>query len=172
MKLRILLLFIAVLAFAPIVAAQPDPPHVAELQFVNELRKRGDAALAMDYLQRLSKNPSPELAKEQPEGKFYNPYFASAHWIGMPPPLSDGQVTFDDGAPNKVDDEARDVAAFLAWAAEPKMEERKAFGFGAMIYLLIFSVLLWFSYKRIWRNVATAPWASPSDFSSRPAILK
>ena len=46
------------------------------------------------------------------------------------------------------------MAAFLAWAAEPKMEERKTFGLGAMIYLLIFTGLLWFSYKRIWRNVA------------------
>ena len=43
----------------------------------------------------------------------------------MAPPLADGQVTFDDGAPNKVDDMARDVSAFLAWTAEPKMEERK-----------------------------------------------
>ena len=45
-------------------------------------------------------------------------------------------------------------SAFLAWASEPKMEERKAFGFGAMIYLLIFSGLLYASYKRIWKNVA------------------
>jgi ubiquinol-cytochrome c reductase cytochrome c1 subunit len=72
----------------------------------------------------------------------------------MPPPLADGKVTFDDGKPSTIREEAMDVAAFLAWAAEPKMEERKAFGFGAMIYLLIFSVLLWFSYKRIWRDVA------------------
>ena len=46
------------------------------------------------------------------------------------------------------------VGAFLTWAAEPKMEERKSFGLAAMIYLVIFSVLLWFSYKRIWKNVA------------------
>jgi len=71
----------------------------------------------------------------------------------MPPPLSDGKVTFDDGSPNKVKDEARDVAAFLAWASDPKAEERKSFGLGAMIYLLIFSVLLWFSYKKVWKNV-------------------
>jgi len=74
--------------------------------------------------------------------------------IAMPPPLADGKVTFDDGKPSTVDEQAKDVSAFLYWAAEPKMMERKQFGLGAMIYLLIFTVLLYFSYRRIWRNVA------------------
>ena len=103
-----------------------------------------------------------------PAGKYYDPYFAgdlSGAWhgkakavpeggaIGMPPPLAPGKVTFDDGKPSTVKEEALDVVAFLSWAAEPKMEERKAFGLGAMIYLLIFAGLLYASYKRIWRNV-------------------
>lgn len=98
----------------------------------------------------------------------YNPYFPgdlSSAWhgaahhvpqggaIGMPPPLAPGKVTFDDGKPSTIDQQGKDVAAFLMWAAEPKMEERKQFGLGAMIYLLIFSVLLWFSYRKIWKNV-------------------
>lgn len=102
-------------------------------------------------------------------GQHYNPYFPgdlTAAWkgdhhtvpqggfIGMPPPLGTGKVTFDDGAPSTVAQQAKDVVAFLAWASEPKMEERKQFGLGAMIYLLILTVLLWFSYKRVWRNVA------------------
>ena len=104
-----------------------------------------------------------------PAGKYYNPYMPgdmSSVWTGakdkvpeggfiaMPPPLAAGKVTFDDGTPSTIDQEAKDVAAFLYWAAEPKMEERKQFGLGAMIYLLIFSVLMWFSYKKIWKNVA------------------
>jgi ubiquinol-cytochrome c reductase cytochrome c1 subunit len=104
-----------------------------------------------------------------PPGKYYDPYFAgdlSSFWSGpkdrvprggfisMPPPLAPGKVTFDDGTPSSVGQEAKDVAAFLAWAAEPRMEERKRFGLGAMIYLLIFTGLLWVSYRRIWRNVA------------------
>jgi ubiquinol-cytochrome c reductase cytochrome c1 subunit len=104
-----------------------------------------------------------------PAGKYYDPFFPgdmTSSWsgpkdkvpeggaIGMPPPLADGKVTFDDGKPSTVKQEATDVAAFLAWAADPKAEERKAFGFGAMIYLLIFSGLLYASYRRIWRNVA------------------
>jgi ubiquinol-cytochrome c reductase cytochrome c1 subunit len=95
----------------------------------------------------------PELAAEQPQGTFYNPYFAAGHWISMPPPLSDGQVTFDDGAPNTVGDMARDVSAFLAWAAEPKLEQRKALGFQVVIYLIILSVLLYIGKQRIWSRI-------------------
>lgn len=97
--------------------------------------------------------PPAELVKDQPEGKHYNPYFANGHWIGMPPPLSDGQVTFDDGAPNTVDAMSHDVSAFLAWAAEPKMEERKRIGFQVMIFLAVFSVLLYLTKNKLWRNI-------------------
>jgi cytochrome c1 len=47
---------------------------------------------------------------------------------------------------------SRDVAAFLAWAAEPKMEERKRTGFMVMIYLAILALLLYLVKKRIWAN--------------------
>ncbi len=97
--------------------------------------------------------PPAELAAEAPEGKLYNPYFASGHWIGMPVPLSDGQVTFDDGAPNTASDMARDVSAFLAWTAEPKMEERKSMGFSVMIYLAILALLLYLVKQKIWSRV-------------------
>lgn len=102
-------------------------------------------------------------------GQYYNQSMAgdvSGNWAGDPehvpaggflamaPPLAPDKVTFDDGTASTIDQQARDVAAFLAWASEPKMLERKQFGMGAMVYLLLFSVLLWFSYRRIWRNVA------------------
>jgi ubiquinol-cytochrome c reductase cytochrome c1 subunit len=117
----------------------------------------------------LSGYHEPPAGLEVPAGKHYNPYFPgdlSSFWSGphdkvphggfiaMPPPLTDNKVTFDDGTKATVQQEAKDVAAFLAWAAEPKMEERKRFGLGAMIYLLIFAGLLYASYRRIWRNVA------------------
>ena len=72
----------------------------------------------------------------------------------MTPPLAPGKVTYDDGTPSTVEQQAKDVSAFLAWAADPKATERKQFGLAAMIYLTLFSILLWFSYKRVWRNVA------------------
>jgi ubiquinol-cytochrome c reductase cytochrome c1 subunit len=97
--------------------------------------------------------PSEEMAKEQPEGKYYNPYFANGHWIGMPLPLADGQVTFDDGAPNTVDDMARDVSAFLAWTAEPKLEERKRLGMMTIVYLTVLAGLLYLVKQKVWRDV-------------------
>jgi ubiquinol-cytochrome c reductase cytochrome c1 subunit len=97
--------------------------------------------------------PEGELAKEQPEGKYYNPYFGSGHWIGMPPPLAEGQVVFDDGAPNTVDDMAKDVSAFLAFAADPNMESRKSTGFMVLIYLAALAVLMYFVKQRVWADV-------------------
>lgn len=101
--------------------------------------------------------PSPELAKEQPEGKYYNPYFVAGHWIGMPPAgtLSPGSVTYDDkpeGYETSVDEMAQDVSAFLAWTAEPKMEDRKSTGFMVMIYLAVLALLLYLVKKRIWTD--------------------
>lgn len=102
-----------------------------------------------------------------PTGQYYNSYFPgdlSAGWTGdkhhvppggfvaMPPQLGPGKVTFDDGTPSTAANQARDVAAFLMWAAEPKLEERNATGFAVLIYLLLFSGLLYASYRRVWRN--------------------
>jgi ubiquinol-cytochrome c reductase cytochrome c1 subunit len=95
----------------------------------------------------------PELAAEKPPGRYYNPYFANGHWISMPPPLSDGQVTFDDGASNTVENMARDVSAFLAWTAEPKLEQRKALGFQVMIFLVVFSALVYLAKQKIWSGI-------------------
>lgn len=112
---------------------------------------------------------NPPAGLNVPAGMHYNPYMAgdvTASWTGdhkhvppggflaMPPQLAPDKVTFDDGTKSTIDQQAKDVTAFLTWAAEPKMMERKQFGFGAMIYLFLFSILLWFSYRRIWRNVA------------------
>ena len=94
-----------------------------------------------------------ELAKEAPEGKAYNPYFGSGHWIAMPQLLVDGGVTFDDGAPNTADAMARDVAAFLTWTAEPKLEERKSLGFMVVIYLTVLAGLLYLVKRKIWSRV-------------------
>lgn len=97
--------------------------------------------------------PPAELVKEAPTGKYYNPYFVNGPWISMTPPLADGQVAFDDGAPNKVDDMAKDVATFLAWTAEPKMEERKQTGLEVLIYLLILAGLLYAVKRKIWADI-------------------
>jgi ubiquinol-cytochrome c reductase cytochrome c1 subunit len=82
---------------------------------------------------------------------YYNPYFAGRN-IAMPPPLTDGTVTFSDGTPNNRDQEAHDVVTFLAWASEPKLEERHSLGLGVMAFMVILSGLLFLSYRRVWKD--------------------
>ena len=75
-------------------------------------------------------------------------------FIAMPFQLTPNRVTFDDGTKATTEQEARDVSVFMAWAADPKQTERKEAGVAVLLYLCVFAVILWFSYKRIWRNVA------------------
>ncbi|NOD48704.1 MULTISPECIES: cytochrome c1 [unclassified Ruegeria] len=71
-------------------------------------------------------------------------------WISMGPPLADEQVEFADGHSNSVEHMSEDVAAFLMWAAEPKLMDRKNAGFVGVIFLSILSVLLYLVNKRLW----------------------
>jgi ubiquinol-cytochrome c reductase cytochrome b/c1 subunit len=86
-----------------------------------------------------------------PTGTFYNKYFPG-HAIAMPPPLSDKRVDYTDGSPTTTDQYAKDVAAFMMWAAEPHMEARKRIGFQVMIFLLVFAGLLYFTKKKVWAD--------------------
>ena len=88
-----------------------------------------------------------------PDGQYYNVYMVGRR-IGMPPPLSDGAVTYDDGAPQTVDQYAKDVTAFMAWVAEPSLETRKKTGLGVISFLIVFAALLYFTKRKIWSNVA------------------
>ncbi|MBX3580339.1 MAG: cytochrome c1 [Rhizobiaceae bacterium] len=88
------------------------------------------------------------------EGTHYNPFFIGGPSLAMAKPLSDGQVTYDDGSPETVDQYARDVSAFLMWAAEPHMEARKKTGFSVLVFLVIFAGLVYATKRRVWSNVA------------------
>jgi ubiquinol-cytochrome c reductase cytochrome b/c1 subunit len=70
----------------------------------------------------------------------------------MPKPMSDGQVTYDDGSPATVAQYAKDVSAFLMWAAEPHLEARKRLGMQVMLFLIVLSTLLYFTKKKVWAN--------------------
>ena len=76
--------------------------------------------------------------------------FMPGNRIAMAKPLSDGQVEYTDGSPETVDQYTRDVAAYLMWMAEPKLEERKKTGFKVMAFLILFAGLLYFTKKRVW----------------------
>jgi ubiquinol-cytochrome c reductase cytochrome c1 subunit len=111
----------------------------------------------------------PACAPEDTEG-YYNKYFPNGgipeeckdehghatiegSWIAMSPPLSDDLITYADGTVATTDQMAQDVAAFLMWTAEPKMNARKEAGFIGVFMLSIMAVLLYLTNKRIWANV-------------------
>lgn len=87
-----------------------------------------------------------------PAGMNYNKFFPG-HMIGMPPPLQEGQVTYDDGTKGTIDQYGKDVSAFLAWAAEPHMEARKRIGLQVMLFLILFAGLVYFTKKKVWSSV-------------------
>jgi ubiquinol-cytochrome c reductase cytochrome c1 subunit len=85
-------------------------------------------------------------------GKYFNPYFEGWN-ISMPnTALTDKSVTYSDGTPATIDQEAHDVATFLAWASDPKMEERKQMGFGVLIFLVVLAGLLFAAYRKVWKD--------------------
>lgn len=90
----------------------------------------------------------PEECKDE-EGHHLYP----GSWIAMPPPLTDGQVEFADGSLNTVEAMSVDSAAFLMWAAEPKLDARKQAGLTAVIFLSVLAVLLYLTNKRVWAKV-------------------
>jgi ubiquinol-cytochrome c reductase cytochrome b/c1 subunit len=82
-------------------------------------------------------------------GQFWNKYFPG-HRTAMRPPFQNGQVEYTDGAPTTIDQYARDVSAFLMWAAEPHLEARKHIGLQVMVFLLLLTGLLYFTKKKVW----------------------
>jgi cytochrome c1 len=107
----------------------------------------------VDYIAALLKGyQNPPAGAAVPAGTFYNTYFPG-HNLAMPQPLFPGQVTYDDGSPQTLDQYSQDVAAFLMWAAEPHLDQRKRIGFQVMIYLVLMAGLLYFTKKKIWREV-------------------
>ena len=101
---------------------------------------------------------------QMPPGGHYNEMFPG-HSIAMPQPLQDGQVQYDDGAPATVDQYAKDISAFLMWAAEPHLVARKRLGLQVMIFLIVLSGLLYFTKKKVWKEVAL----HPEELEARPA---
>jgi len=86
------------------------------------------------------------------EGMSYNTYFAG-NQIAMPAPLSAEVVEYADGTKATVEQMALDVSAFLAWTAEPELEERKRLGIKVLLFLIVFTGLLYALKRRIWANV-------------------
>ena len=88
------------------------------------------------------------------EGVHYNKYMYG-NKIKMSNPLSDGLIEYSDGTNATVEQMSKDVTTFLMWTAEPHLETRHQMGFKAIVYLIILTILVYFSMKRIWSRVET-----------------
>ena len=73
--------------------------------------------------------------------------------IAMTSPLSDGLVDYDDGTESSMDQMTTDVTTFLAWAAEPSLEDRKKMGLKVILFLIVLFVLAYISKQQIWRDI-------------------
>ena len=116
-----------------------------DLSLIIKARHHGDAYV-YSLLTGFGENPPKgfTVAKD----KHYNPYFPGWN-IGMPPPLTKDGVPYADGTPATIEQQAHDVVTFLAWASEPKMEQRKQMGFAVLIFLIAFAGVLGLAYKKV-----------------------
>ena len=146
-------------------AAANGGAYPPDLSVMAKARKGG-----ADYIYSLlSGYVEPPAGLRVGAGQYYNPYMAgdmTPFWdgdhdkvpyggfIAMPSILMDGLVTYDDGTEATTDQMAKDVAAFIAWASDPKATERKQSGIGVLAFLAIFAGLTYASYRKIWKNVA------------------
>ncbi len=103
------------------------------------------ALLALGYV-----DPPKDMKIE--DGLHYNLYMPGQK-IAMAAPLADGQVEYTDGSPMTKEQYAKDVTAFMMWAAEPHLEQRKQLGFRVMVFLTVFALLLYFTKKKVWADV-------------------
>ena len=139
--------------FPPVIyAGKGSPPDLA---LITKAR-HGGAAYVYSLLTGYENQPA-ELVKQFPDAKtgdglFYNPYFANLN-IAMAPPLTgEGQVSYSDGTKATTDQMAKDVAAFLVWAAEPELDQRHQTGWWWTLFLVFATVLAYLSYRNIWAD--------------------
>jgi ubiquinol-cytochrome c reductase cytochrome c1 subunit len=122
--------------------------YPVDLSLITIARKGGQRYI---YSLLVGYQPPPPGFQVTP-GLHFNPYFESVQ-IAMPPPLMPGRVDYADGTEASVEQMAADVTAFLRWAAEPELEARRRTGLATIGFLLILSVLAWFTYRRVWADV-------------------
>lgn len=93
----------------------------------------------------------PPAGADIPDGMVYNAAYGGP--IAMMPPLMEGVIEFADGTPATVEQMARDVTVFMAWAAEPELEERKRLGVKVMLFLLLLTAVLYALKRKIWADL-------------------
>ena len=123
------------------------PPDMSVL-----VKARGDGA---NYIYSLLQGyEDPPIGMTLDEGVYYNK-FMYGNKIKMSAPLSDEIIEYSDGTQASVQQMSKDVTTFLMWAAEPHLEARHQMGFKAIVYLIILTILVYLSMKKIWSRVET-----------------
>ena len=109
----------------------------------------------VDYIYSLLQGyEDPPVGMSLDDGVYYNKYMYGSK-IKMANQLSDGLVEYGDGTTASVEQMSKDVTTFLMWAAEPHLESRHQMGFKAIVYLIILTILVYFSMKKIWSRIET-----------------
>ena len=109
----------------------------------------------VDYIYSLLQGyEDPPAGVTLDDGVYYNKYMYG-NKIKMANQLSDGLIEYSDGTKATVEQMSKDVTTFLMWAAEPHLESRHKMGFKAIVYLIILTILVYFSMKRIWSRIET-----------------
>ena len=109
----------------------------------------------VDYIYSLLQGyEDPPMGMSLDDGVYYNKYMYG-NKIKMANQLSDGLVEYGDGTTASVEQMSKDVTTFLMWAAEPHLESRHQMGFKAIVYLIILTILVYFSMKKIWSRIET-----------------
>ena len=109
----------------------------------------------VDYIYSLLQGyEDPPVGMNLDDGVYYNKYMYG-NKIKMANQLSDGLVEYGDGTTASVEQMSKDVTTFLMWAAEPHLESRHKMGFKAIVYLIILTILVYFSMKKIWSRIET-----------------
>ena len=107
----------------------------------------------VDYIYSLLQGyQDPPVGINLDDGVYYNKYMYG-NKIKMANQLSDGLVEYSDGTTASVEQMSKDVTTFLMWAAEPHLESRHQMGFKAIVYLIILTILVYFSMKKIWSRI-------------------
>jgi ubiquinol-cytochrome c reductase cytochrome c1 subunit len=128
--------------------ANNNGAYPPDLSLITKARKGG-----ADYVYSILNgygDPPPGVTVA--DGMNYNKYFAG-HQIAMPQPLQPNQLTFADGTAASLPQEAHDVVTFLSWAAEPELEARKRIGLETILFLIVFTGMLYAVKRKVWAAV-------------------
>ena len=119
-----------------------------DLSLMVKARKGG-----ADYLHALltGYKEEPPAGIKLSEGMNYNLYFPG-NQIAMAPPVADDAVEYADGTKATADQIATDIATFLAWAAEPELEERKRLGIKVLLFLIVLTAMMYALKRQIWSD--------------------